>query len=413
VNGPVLVHTDIPTRDQLDRLMASRSPASVSIYVPTDPVSANVGERIELGNLAGEALTPLGAAGIAKRELVAIEQEIGDLLEDDAFWRYQARSLAIFATPEGFTTFRLPNRLVSTVVVADRFHLKPLLRTVTFPQVALVLALAQGSVRLVEVSPDLEPSEVAVPDLPRDAASAAGRSSLADRAPVRRIQGSEGRKLRLRQYARQIDQALRPFLGGVGVPLILAAAEPMDSIFRSVNSYPHLAPTTMTGNPERTGNAELAASAREILDDLYAQELREVRELFDVRLAEGRALFDIGDVARAATYGAIDTVLVDIDEVMPGSIDEETGAVNLSPAAGADRYGWPTRSPGVPGSRGRAYSRSVETTPQAKARLPRFFATGSSRRRGFASLEGNLRRSTIVRAVVRNSAQKRDFPHRS
>lgn len=46
----MLLHTDIPTEAQLRRLLASRTPASVSIYVPTDPVSANVGERIELGN---------------------------------------------------------------------------------------------------------------------------------------------------------------------------------------------------------------------------------------------------------------------------------------------------------------------------------------------------------------------------
>jgi hypothetical protein len=31
--------------------------------------------------------------------------------------------------------------------------------------------------------------------------------------------------------------------------------------------------------------------------------------------------------------------LVDIDEVVPGSIDEVTGAVNLSPAGGSDSYG--------------------------------------------------------------------------
>ena len=205
-NDVVLLHTDIPTRAQVDRLLDSRDPASVSIYVSTDPVSANVGERIELGNLAADAVTQLDDAGIAKRKRLAIEQEIGDLIEDEAFWRYQARSLALFGTPEGLTTFRLPNRLVSAVVVSNRFHLKPLLRTVTFPQVALVLALAQGSVRLVEVTADAAPAEIAVPDMPRDAASAAGRSSLADRAPVRRIQGSEGRKLRLRQYARHIDR---------------------------------------------------------------------------------------------------------------------------------------------------------------------------------------------------------------
>jgi hypothetical protein len=31
--------------------------------------------------------------------------------------------------------------------------------------------------------------------------------------------------------------------------------------------------------------------------------------------------------------------LVDIDEVVPGSIDEETGAVSLSEESGADSYG--------------------------------------------------------------------------
>ena len=123
------------------------------------------------------------------------------------------------------------------------------------------------------------------------------------------------------------------------MPLILAATEPLDSIFRSVNSCAQLAATTIAGNPERTPDAELAASAREILDDLYAQELRETRELFDVRFTQGRALLDIGDVARAATYGAVDTVLADIDESVPGWIDEESGAVTVSADTGADRYG--------------------------------------------------------------------------
>jgi hypothetical protein len=335
----VLLHTDIPTRAQVDRLLVNRHPASVSIYLATDPVSANAAEQIEFGNLAAAAVGQLREKEIAKRTVTAIEEELGDLLDDDSFWRYQARSLATFVTPESLTTFRLPNRLVSAVEVSDRFHVKPLLRAVTFPQLALVLAVAQNSVRLIEVSPDVPPEQVRVPDMPSDAASAAGRSSLADRAPVRRIQGSEGRKLRLRQYARQIDQALRPILNGLDVPLILAATRPMDSIFRSVNSYPHLANASIAGNPEQKSDAELAASARSVLDALYAEELSEVRELFEGRRTEGRGLLDIGDVARAATHGAIDTVLVDIDEAVPGSLDEERGTVTLSDGADRDSYG--------------------------------------------------------------------------
>jgi hypothetical protein len=200
-----------------------------------------------------------------------------------------------------------------------------------------VLALAQGSVRLIEVAPDIRPAEVEIADLPLDVASAAGRSSISDRAPSGRIQGSEGQKLRMRQYARQVDQALRPFLNGVQVPLILAASEPIATIFRSVNSYPELASETIPGNWETQSDAELAQRARDVLDRLYAEQLREVRELYALRSSEHRAAADIADVARAATYGSVDTVLVDIDAVVPGSISA-TGAVSFGDAD-ASRYG--------------------------------------------------------------------------
>src|SRR5581483_1593357 len=60
---------------------------------------------------------------------------------------------------------------------------------------------------------------------------------------------------------------LRPLVNGLEVPLILAATEPIDSIYRSVNTYPHLLAQGISGNPETTSDAELAASSRTILDD--------------------------------------------------------------------------------------------------------------------------------------------------
>src|SRR5262249_32567027 len=149
------------------------------------------------------------------------------------------------------------NDLSAMVEVSDRFHLKPLLRAVTFPNTAFVLALSQKGVRLLEIAPELEPAEIQIPDLPKDVASAVGKSSIRDRAPSRKIQGSEGQKTRRRQYARQIDQALRPLLNGLDLPLILAAAEPIDSIYRSVNSYPHLVSTSLPGNPDSSPDPEL------------------------------------------------------------------------------------------------------------------------------------------------------------
>lgn len=333
------LHTDIPTRSAIEWLLATRGASCVSLYVPTSPVTQEAqAARIELKNLAGEAVDQLEEVGADRRAIAEIAEALDELADDGDFWAQQARSLAVFAAPGALRTYRLPNRLTGAVEVADRFYVKPLLRAVTFPQAAFVLALAAGSVRFVEVMRDGPPFTVPVPELPADAASAAGKASIAERSPIRRLQGSEGQKVRLRQYARKVDQALRGVLTGLEQPLILATTEPLESIYRAVNSYPHLAATGIRGNPEGASDQELATAARTVLDELYASELAAIRERYERRFDEGRASADVATVARAATYGAVDTLLVDIDEKVPGFVDEETGAVTFA-ADDASSYG--------------------------------------------------------------------------
>jgi Bacterial archaeo-eukaryotic release factor family 11 len=334
-----MLHVDIPSRADIERLMATRAPACVSIFLRTSPITQDTQkDRIELKNLARTALDRLRAQDTDKRALQAIEEAADDVVDDDEFWRFQANSLAVFVTPDTTLMFRLPNRLEPLVEVSDRFHVKPLLRCITVPQSAFVLALAQGSVRLLEVSGDMPPFAVSVDGMPKDAASAVGKASILDRSPSGRIQGSEGQKVRLRQYARQVDSALRDLLGGRETPLILAATAPLDSIFRSVNSNPHLTREGIRGNPEGLSDAELAQASRHILDDLFRAEIDKFGVQFASRSDQGRATTDIAYAARAATFGAVAILLVDIDEVVPGRVDDD-GRVDFSNAASATTYG--------------------------------------------------------------------------
>lgn len=132
----MILPTDLPTRAQLERLLAVRDPSSVSLYLPTSPSSRGQAERIELKNLAGEASRQLQEAGADRGEVAAVDEELADLLDDDEFSRDQARSLALFLTPKTTVTFRLANNLAGPVEESDRFHLKPPLRAYTFPHVA-------------------------------------------------------------------------------------------------------------------------------------------------------------------------------------------------------------------------------------------------------------------------------------
>jgi hypothetical protein len=243
-----MLYLDIPSSDQFKSLTQIRADACVSLYLPTTPLSQeSQASRIELRNLFDAAASQLNEANFDKRRFAALADLVQDVIDDDEFWQFLANSLAVLATPDHIHTFRLANRLSSQVHVSERFHLKPLLRAITFPHAGFVLALSQNGARLIEFAADTPPLRIRVEDMPRDAASAAGRASINDRSPFGRIQGSEGKNVRLVQYARKVDSALRPVLAGQQLPLFLAAAEPMASIFRSVTNAPNLADEGVPG----------------------------------------------------------------------------------------------------------------------------------------------------------------------
>lgn len=335
-----MLYVDIPTQPEIGRLVAERGSAMISIYLTTTPETQHIdAARTRLKQLTQDAVTQLEAVGVDKRTIWPIEEQLHDLMDDDDFWRVQANSLALFVTPDSLRSYRLPNHLSETVQVSDRFHIKPLLRAVSMPQHAFVLALAENEVRVIELLGDQPAQEIRVPDMPKDAASVAGTANVNSRSYSGRQGGGEGQKHHLRQYCRAIDAALRPVLAGRHEPLILAATDPLLSMYRSINSYPHLAEGAIVNSPVRVPPHELGAQAREVVDGINAESVAAFGELYAARENEGRATTQVARAARAATFGAVDTLLVDMDSVVPGVVDDETGEITFDKDESAVTYG--------------------------------------------------------------------------
>ncbi len=316
-----MLYISVPTREEFLQLAEMRSDACVSIYLKTSPLPQEVAaSRIELRNLVQEAFKRLS---LDKQRQEALEDEITGLLEADDFWSFHANGLVILATPDCIRTYRIANDIKTQIEVSDRFYLKPLLRALTFPHTAYVLALSENSVRLVEFFPVAPPEEVSVPGLPKDATSAVKKSSLtASLDGMTHESGSRGKKMRLAQYVRKIDEALRPVLLHSDSPLILVSTEPLASIYRSMASVQNLVAETIFTSPDRLSVSELVALARPELDTHYARQLHDIKDLFELRAGQKRVVTDLADVAKAATYGMVDLMLVDFDLAVTGSIDE-------------------------------------------------------------------------------------------
>jgi hypothetical protein len=364
VSAPVrsegtMLHIDIPTLAEFKALAQVKGETCVSLYLPTSALGDNAkANRTAFKDIAKEALSQLKEAGADKKKIAVFEGQFEhlagpehDVQDEDkirklqrakpdpieSFWHYQGNGLAVLATARIMRMFRLPDAPKPLAEVADRFHLTPLIRTMTSPHDVFVLALAEESVRLVHVFVNFPPERLQVPDLPSNAEEATRRPSFHVRAPRRRLQNLEGEKVLLHKYVRKVEHAISSVLAGRNAPLVLAAEEPLASMFRSVNTYPRLADEMIAGNPGLRTDGELEDAAIPILDRLYSRELKAVIALYD-ELKPRRATTDVSYAAHAATAGAVEQLLVDLDAVIPGLVSDIDGSVVYSASDDAETY---------------------------------------------------------------------------
>ncbi len=354
-----MLHIDIPTLAEFKALAQIKGETCVSLYLPTSPLVDNIrANRIAFRDLAREALVQLREAGADKRKIAVFEERFDHLAglehdvqdEDkirklqrakpdpfDTFWHYQANGLAVLSTSGLMRMFRLPDAPKPLAEMADRLHLTPLIRAMTSPHDIFVLALAEESVRLIHAFANFPPVRLQIPDLPRNAEEATRRPSFHVRAPRRRLQNLEGEKVLLQKYVRKVEQAVHGVFAGLNTPLVLAAEEPLASMFRSLNTYPRLADEIIEGNPDQVTDAELEDAAIPILDRLYSREVKAAIALYD-QLKPRRATTDVSYAAHAATAGAVEQLLVDLDAVVPGLVSDLDGSVIYSASDDAETY---------------------------------------------------------------------------
>ncbi|WP_125100546.1 hypothetical protein [Leucobacter chromiireducens] len=322
------MHTDIPQHAEIEQLAHIDRANLVTIVLRTTPVTTEAeANRITFGTLISEAIGCLADQGGDAVERDRTEAGLRALHEDQHLWRYLSHSLVVFASPDRVVSYRLPNELETEWFAGRHFRIVPLLRTLTFPHQASVLALSQNAVRLINIGPAGRGTEVDVPGLPSDLLDAWGVEDPGIDAHRRRLHSPEGHTTRLLGYARAVDRAIAPQLRGTERPLILAATQPLDGMFRSVTSASRLLAASIDGNPDERSAAELDAAARSLLDAHYAAELSELRDRFETRRAAGRAVTDLTDIARSAIAGAISTLYVDMAARPEGTLDVATGSV--------------------------------------------------------------------------------------
>jgi len=335
---------DILTRDTLKSLLASNRGTHVSLYLPTHRGGVQAREDvIRLKNLLRQAEEHLEAIGVRGPQAKELLGPARPLLEDKPFWQSQGAGLALFLTAKAFRYFRLPLRFEEIVVVADHFHVRPLLPLLTEDGRFFLLTLSKKDIRLHQCTRQGH-KEVDLRDIPKGLAEflrfdvlekhhqfhggasakapAAGRGGGPDEAVE---------KAKLLDYLRHVDTAVRKTLRDAREPLVLAGVEYLRGLYKEANRYPNLAPEGIEGNPDGRSVDELHRLAGTLVEPHFTKARADAVHQFRQLAGTDRASKDLRAVVPAAYGGRVGLLLVAAGTHRWGSFDPATQAVEIHP----------------------------------------------------------------------------------
>jgi hypothetical protein len=334
---------DRMSREDLWGLTRAATAPCVSIYVPTHGEASWIEhDRIALKNLIGDATELLASGGMRRPDAEALLGPASALLEDSFFWQRLGKGLAVYVRPGLFRRFRLPVAFEAKAVVAERFHVRPLLDLFTGEGVFYVLALSTKGARLYRAT-RFESELVPMPAAPRDLAEELRFDDFERHVAFRAgTPGGRGRrtaiffgdggaaetiKEELLRYFRDVDGGLHRALRAEHGPVVLAGVGYFQAIFRDASSCRHLVEGGVEGSPEQMDEDELIARARALVKPVMRKAEADAVERFRASATRGLASDDVGEVVRAARAGRVGVLLSASGRDRWGKLDLVSGRV--------------------------------------------------------------------------------------
>lgn len=328
------------TTDKLFRLVSTHTSPCISIYQPTHRHHPdNQQDPIRFRNLMRTVRESLRLHH-EEPYVDGILEPIREVTAGLQFWNRTRDGLAVLAGPGVLEVFQVQRALPELAIVADSFHIKPLVRYLQSADRFHVLALTRDSAAVFggnRYALDAEPlgdgfpahmEQMAMAEGAQPGVSVTGSSGGVGSPRMIRGYGEERDDLETEKYFRAVDRAFATqFSGASGLPVLLAALPEHQALFRRVSQNARLLPDGVIGNPRPLSDESLRQQAWSVLEPHYLARLDELGESYRIAAARQSGSADLSDVARAAVNGQVGTLLVEADRVIPGTIDRTTGAI--------------------------------------------------------------------------------------
>jgi hypothetical protein len=301
---------------------------SLTITLPTHRTAPeNRQDPIRLRNLVSQATDRL-LKEFSKRDMNTLLSRLDQLVNQIDF-RNTLDGLAIFVNNDFARTFQLPFTLKERVAVDDNFFTRDLVFAMNRTPRYWVLALSEKPTRFFEGTRE-SLIEIAEEGFPLTHTGPGGERPLPGGAGISR---SAYRDEHHRQFFRQVDRTVKPFMDDDPLPLAVVGVDRFLAFYNEVSDYKSSIISTLQGSHDKTSAHDLGQLVWPGVKAALAEERQKVMEELDRAVSERKYVSNVGQVWRLAHEGRGKLLLVEEDFHFPGKLDES--GVHLLPAEDA------------------------------------------------------------------------------
>jgi hypothetical protein len=324
------------TRDDLKAMMDVRQNPSISIYLPVARMGTETRQApVRLRALLKKAEEILRNQNYRQPLIDKVLAPVAELTENALFWEHQQEGLAIFAGETGMQSRLLPFGAEESLIVADRFMVRPLLPLLQYDGQYFLLALNLSAIKLYRgsragIEPLIVPGApsslqdlLATYDQERQLRQRGGRGSGG--AASRMFHGYENLKydikIRIEEYLRHVDAAVSQVLAGENLPLVVACVDYLFPLYRQINQYAALLEDHVSGSPDTLPEDTLTSQAWAIVEPVFEQAKEKAWAECQNLTGSGRVAGNIRQIIAAAEQGRVEALFLPAGRLIPGTME--------------------------------------------------------------------------------------------
>lgn len=334
-----------PDKEVFTGLAGQKSNISLSIYLPTHSSGKEVNEQQDLILFKNMLQRSQKLLEEKKTDPVLIQKMLQpgyELLRDDQFWLNQQEGLACFITENSFRYLQLPGRVEEQIYCNNSFMLIPLLPIIGRNEQFYLLTFSKHNAKLF-LADAFGMQEIPVEGMPNGMDDVihfeekgdqqlfrTGSSGGGQGANYHGMNSNPDHKTDIANYLEEVDRTIwKEVLSDKHIPLMLAAVDYLQPIYRKISRYQFIATDTLTGNFEHEKPANIYKQAKEKMEPYFEKKQQQALERYYNSSTSALTSSIPDDVIPATYYGQADCLFVEKGAHLWGTFDATENKVTI------------------------------------------------------------------------------------